>query len=170
MEKKRKKLELRISFESDSEFDVIFDYFRRHGKKPRSVVLEAIRILWEPYIRADVDGLSGPDVERLIDVSYQRYMSHYQLMCVELGLRKPGGFEGESQGSPRNGGSGLSSRRSRPYDEGSRSSSGVSFKSGLGDDGELSGDDVESSGGDGEFTVDDLPDFDVDSSGGFDFD
>lgn len=89
----KKKSELRISYTNDSDYSAFVDYFQRHKMSPRSVFLDAIRLLWEPYLISEDGGLSYEEVERLVDISLQRYLNHYQLMCVELGLKRPG-FEG----------------------------------------------------------------------------
>ncbi len=180
MEKKRKKLELRITFESDSEFDVFVDYFRRHRKNPRGVVLDALRLLWEPYVLADVENLSFGELERLIDISFQRYMSHYQLMCVELGLRRPGGFSpGKSdrngdfsrRESNRNNDFSLGKSDRKDVNDGSLSDGSVGsigLKSGsLGDVNDAK---TLDKGKDDEASVDDLLEIDLGNGGGFDFD
>lgn len=89
----KKKSELRISYTHDSDYRAFVDYFQRHKMSPRNVFLDAIRLLWEPYLISEDGGLSSEELSRLVDISLQRYLNHYQLMCVELGLKRPG-FEG----------------------------------------------------------------------------
>lgn len=170
MEKKRKKLELRITFESDSEFDVFVDYFRRHRKNPRGVVLDALRLLWEPYVLADVEDLSFGELERLIDISFQRYMSHYQLMCVELGLRRPGGFSPGNSDFSRGEGDRNSNFSRREGDRKDVNDSSLSGSLGGVSVSENDDDFNDAETLDDGASVDDLLEIDLSNRGGFDFD
>ena len=155
----KKKLELRISYTIDSDYSAFVDYFQRHRMSPRSVFLDAIRLLWEPYLISEDGELTKAELERLVDISFQRYLNHYQLMCVTLGLKRPG-FEGFSPVSSSTNGASESlmstGKAAKDTDFLRQSVRQVSVPN-------LHTD------GDGDADVDDLPDIDL-VEGGFDFD
>ena len=161
----KKKLELRISYTKDSDYNAFIDYCKRHRKNPRSMVLDAIRLLWEPYMISEDRDVSQAELERLVDISFQRYLNHYQLMCVELGLKRPGlegGFASVSSGMSN--GAGESLKPARNGQQSHVNSQPVHQVSAPKID-----TDTDTDGDDGEFSADDLPDVDF-IEGGFDFD
>ena len=154
----KKKLELRISYTHDSDYSAFVDYFQRHKMSPRSVFLDAIRLLWEPYLISEDGELTKAELERLVDISFQRYLNHYQLMCVTLGLKRPG-FEGFSPVSSSTNGvvESLKSTGNAKHTDFLRQFMHQVSVPNLHTD------------GDGDADVDDLPDIDL-VEGGFDFD
>lgn len=160
-----KKKELRISYTKDSDYNDFIEYFQRHRKNPRTIFLDAIRLLWEPYMIAEDGEISEAELERLLDISFQRYMNHYQLMCVELGLKRPGfegGFAPVSSGMSNGAGESLKpGRNGQQSHVDSKSVHQVSVPK--------IDTDTDTDGDDGEFSADDLPDVDF-IEGGFDFD
>ena len=158
-----KKKELRISYTKDSDYNAFIDYCKRHRKNPRSMVLDAIRLLWEPYMISEDRDVSQAELERLVDISFQRYLNHYQLMCVELGLKRPGlegGLASVSSSISNGAGERLKSARDgKDTDFDSQPVHQVSARKF----------DTDTDNDDGDFSADDLPDVDF-IEGGFDFD
>ncbi|MEM9272354.1 MAG: hypothetical protein AAGA80_05245 [Cyanobacteria bacterium P01_F01_bin.143] len=160
-----KKKELRISYTKDSDYNDFIEYFQRHRKNPRSIFLEAIRLLWEPYMISEDRDVSQAELERLVDISFQRYLNHYQLMCVELGLKRPG-LEGglAPVSSSISNGAGESLKPARDGKDTDFDSQLVHQVSAP----EIYTD-TDADNDDGDFSADDLPDVDF-IEGGFDFD
>ncbi|NET13490.1 MAG: hypothetical protein F6K08_11840 [Okeania sp. SIO1H6] len=159
----KKKLELRISYTKDSDYNAFIDYFQRHRMNPRSMVLDAIRLLWEPYVISEDRDVSQAELERLVDISFQRYLNHYQLMCVELGLKRPGlegGFAPTSSNISNGAGESLKPARNGQH---------TVLNSQPVHQVPVPKIDTGTDNDDGEFSADDLPEVNF-IEGGFDFD
>lgn len=77
-------MELRIYYTANSEYKLFIDYFKSNNLAPKNVVLESLKILWEPYILSERDDLSSEEVQKLLNISYQKFLNHYQLMCLHV--------------------------------------------------------------------------------------
>ncbi|MDY7008550.1 MAG: hypothetical protein SWX82_32670 [Cyanobacteriota bacterium] len=86
-------IDIRLQYKVDSREGFLLRHFQTHGRKAvKEILLESTEMLWEPYAVFDSfnENMSFNSLKKLVDSSYQRCLSHYQNMSVDLGLINPG--------------------------------------------------------------------------------
>lgn len=92
MGKVPQRIDIRLQYKIDSREGILLRYLQTHQKSIKEILLESAQILWEPYAVFDSfhENMPFESLKKLVDSSYQRCLSHYQNMSVDLGLITPG--------------------------------------------------------------------------------
>ncbi|NET45869.1 hypothetical protein [Okeania sp. SIO2B3] len=77
---------VRIKYKTGGTDEILFNYLKQKDEPLKSIILEALEILWLPYALTSVE--SSPEtIHNEVELSYQKFINHFQLMCLMLGCK-----------------------------------------------------------------------------------
>jgi hypothetical protein len=55
----------------------------------QATILDSLRLLWEPYFLAQTQKLTPDELLKVVTKSQALVLNHYELMCLEFGIKNP---------------------------------------------------------------------------------
>ena len=74
---------IRMKFKTGGIEEKFFKYLKQKNFPLKQIILDSLKILWFPYLLASL-GSSKKDIQKEAELSYQKFIHHFQLMTIQL--------------------------------------------------------------------------------------